>query len=65
MDLELKSSLKGWLLLLKVKSVEKIAAVHANHLRTYLKLTKLKLGLLLNFNQELLKNGIKRVVNGL
>jgi len=32
---------------------------------TYLKLTNLKLGLLINFNEELLKNGIKRIVNNL
>ncbi|WP_339704950.1 GxxExxY protein [Algoriphagus aquimarinus] len=42
-----------------------MAPVHAKQLLTYLKLTKLKLGLLLNFNEELLKDGIKRVVNGL
>jgi GxxExxY protein len=51
--------------IIEVKSVERIAAVHPKQLLTYLKLTKLKLGLLLNFNEELLKDGIKRVVNGL
>ncbi len=51
--------------IIEVKSVVSIAPVHAKQLLTYLKLTKLKLGLLLNFNEELLKDGIKRVVNGL
>lgn len=51
--------------IIEVKSVERLAAVHPKQLQTYLKLTKIKLGLLLNFNEELLKDGIKRVVNGL
>lgn len=51
--------------IIEVKSVERLAAVHPKQLLTYLKLTKIKLGLLLNFNEELLKDGIKRVVNGL
>ena len=38
--------------------------VHFKQLLTYLKLTNKKLGLLINFNKELLKDGIKRVING-
>ncbi|HAW58185.1 MAG TPA: hypothetical protein DCX03_04085 [Bacteroidales bacterium] len=39
--------------------------VHKKQLLTYLKLTGLKLGLLVNFNEKLLKNGIARIVNNL
>jgi GxxExxY protein len=53
------------LVIIEIKSVEKLIPVHAKQLLTYLKLTKLKLGLLINFNEALLKDGIKRVVNGL
>jgi GxxExxY protein len=49
----------------EVKSVEVIAPVHPKQLRTYLKLMDLKLGLLINFNVPLIKDGIHRVVNGL
>ena len=45
--------------------MEKLLAVHPKQLLTYLRLTGLKLGLLINFNEALLKDGIKRVVNGL
>ena len=51
--------------ILELKSVETIAAVHPKQLLTYLKLTKIKLGLLINFNETLLKNGITRIVNNL
>jgi GxxExxY protein len=51
--------------IIEVKSVELIAAVHAKQLRTYLRLTDLRLGLLINFNVDLIKDGIKRVVNNL
>ncbi len=51
--------------IIEIKSVQLIAPVHLKQLLTYLKLTKLKLGLLLNFNEALLKDGIKRVVNNL
>jgi GxxExxY protein len=53
------------LVILELKSVEKLHPVHAKQLLTYLKLMGLKLGLLINFNEALLKDGIKRVVNGL
>lgn len=49
----------------ELKSVEMIAPVHPKRLLTYLRITNLKLGLLINFNEALIKNGITRVVNGL
>jgi len=51
--------------IIEIKSIEAISAVHFKQLLTYLKLTNLKLGLLVNFNQALIKDGIKRVVNNL
>ncbi len=50
--------------IIELKSIEKIANVHKKQLLTYLKLSKLKLGYLINFNEELLKNGITRIING-
>lgn len=52
-------------LIVELKSVEAIAPVHHKVLLTYLRLTNLKLGLLINFNVELIKDGIKRIVNNL
>jgi GxxExxY protein len=49
----------------EIKSVEVIAPVHKKQLLTYLRLTDKRLGLLINFDVELIKNGITRVVNGL
>ncbi len=51
--------------IVELKSVEQIAPVHSKQLLTYLKLTRLKLGLLINFNSPLIKTGITRIVNGL
>ena len=51
--------------IIEIKSVEYIAAVHKKQLLTYLKLTDLKLGLLVNFNEALIKDGIYRIANGL
>ena len=51
--------------LVELKSVEALAPVHYKQVLTHLKLTGLKLGLLINFNEELLKTGIKRIVNNL
>lgn len=51
--------------LIELKSVEKLHDVHKKQTLTYLKLTDLKLGLLVNFNEALLKNGIVRIVNNL
>jgi GxxExxY protein len=50
---------------IEVKSVDAVAPVHAKQLRTYLRLMDLRLGLLINFNVDLIKEGIRRVVNGL
>ena len=49
--------------IIELKSVETLNDVHKKQLLTYLKLTGLKLGLLVNFNEKLLKNGITRIVN--
>lgn len=51
--------------IIELKSVELIAPVHPKQLLTYLKITNLKLGLLINFNETLIKNGITRIVNNL
>ena len=51
--------------IVELKSVERIQPVHSKQLLTYLRLTGLHLGLLINFGEHLLKNGFKRVVNGL
>lgn len=51
-------------LIIELKSIERSAPVHAKILLTYLRLTNLKLGLLVNFGEALLKDGIKRVING-
>jgi GxxExxY protein len=53
------------LVILEIKSVEALALVHFAQLLTYLKLSDIKLGLLINFNTKLLKEGIYRVVNNL
>ena len=52
-------------LIIEIKSVEQIANVHPKQLLTYLKITGMKLGLLINFNESLIKNGITRIVNNL
>ena len=49
--------------ILELKSVEEMTKVHEAQLITYLKLSGMKLGLLINFNEAYLKNGIKRLVN--
>jgi GxxExxY protein len=53
------------LVIVELKSIEELGSVHKKQLLTYLKLTKLKLGLLVNFNVPLMKDGIIRIVNGL
>ena len=50
-------------IVLEIKSVERLLDVHTAQVLTYLKLTNNKLGLLINFNEHLLKDGIIRVVN--
>jgi GxxExxY protein len=52
-------------LIIELKSVEKVSPVHKKVLLTYLRLSNCKLGLLMNFGEELMKTGITRVVNGL
>jgi GxxExxY protein len=51
--------------IIEIKSVEKITLVHPKQLLTYLKITGLKLGLLINFNEALIKSGITRIANNL
>jgi GxxExxY protein len=51
-------------IIVEVKSVEKISRVHKAQLLTYLRLHDLWLGLLINFNVEMLRDGIRRVLNG-
>jgi len=51
--------------IIELKSVEKVMPVHKKQVLTYLKITNKKLGLLINFNENLIKDGIIRVVNGL
>ncbi|OYQ38156.1 GxxExxY protein [Flavobacterium cyanobacteriorum] len=51
--------------LIEIKSVEQIAPVHPKQVLTYLKISGCKLGLLINFNEPLIKTGITRVVNNL
>ena len=51
--------------IIELKSIEALADIHYKQVQTYLKLTNLKLGLLINFNVPLIKNGIHRIVNNL
>ncbi|MBL1214897.1 MAG: GxxExxY protein [Ignavibacteriae bacterium] len=51
--------------IIEIKSVEAIAPVHQKQLLTYLRITGNKLGLLINFNSALIKDGIQRIVNNL
>ncbi len=50
-------------IVLELKAVDKITDIHKSQLLTYLKLGKFKLGLLLNFNVKILKQGITRIIN--
>jgi GxxExxY protein len=51
-------------IIVEVKSIEKILHIHRAQLLTYLRLQELWLGLLFNFNVEVLRDGIRRVLNG-
>jgi len=51
--------------LVEIKSVENLAPVHFAQTLTYLKLSGMKLGLLINFNTKVLKEGVHRIVNNL
>ena len=50
--------------LVEIKSVEDLAPVHSKQVLTYLRLTELKLGLLINFGAPYFKDGIERIING-
>jgi GxxExxY protein len=50
--------------IIELKSVESISDAHKKQVLTYLKLTNLKLGYLLNFGEALMKDGISRIING-
>lgn len=50
--------------IVEIKAVDALNDIHLAQLLTYLKLSNCKLGLLINFNVTLLKNGVKRVING-
>ena len=69
-DIELKSAFRADFLvekkvIVELKSVEMVLPVHKKQVLTYLKIAHCKLGLVINFNCELLKDGITRVVNNL
>ena len=51
--------------IIEIKSIEALAPIHKRQLLTYLRLANMRLGLLINFNVERIKDGIQRVVNGL
>jgi len=51
--------------IVELKSVERLQPVHSKQLLTYLRLTGCRLGLLINFGENLMKDGFKRVANGL
>jgi GxxExxY protein len=53
------------MVIIEIKAVEKLLAVHEAQLLTYLKLASLKLGLLMNFNSTVVSNSVRRVVNQL
>lgn len=54
----------GGKVIIELKSVEQLHPAHKKQLLTYLKLTEMKLGYVLNFGEELMKNGITRIING-
>lgn len=49
---------------LELKSVDKLTPLHEAQLLTYLKLAEIRAGLLINFNVEVLRNGVRRLLNG-
>ena len=53
------------MVIVELKSVEQVIPVHKKQLLTYLRLADMHVGLLINFGEKLLKNGIRRVVNNL
>lgn len=55
----------GGKVIIELKSIETITPTHKKQVLTYLRLTNCRLGLLINFNEDRLKNGIWRIVNNL
>lgn len=53
------------LVVVEIKALQKLAPVHSTQLLTYLRLAKKRLGLLLNFHEEVIRDGIKRIANQL
>ena len=51
-------------IIIEVKAIEALADIHKAQVLTYLKITNLRIGLLMNFNVNLLKDGLKRIING-
>ena len=51
--------------IIELKSVEKIIPVHKKQLLTYLKLSNIKIGYIINFGAEIMKDGIVRIINGI
>lgn len=51
------------LLIVEIKSIERLSPIHAKQLTTYLRLTGAPLGLLMNFGAALFKDGVKRIIN--
>ncbi len=51
-------------IIIEVKSIERLERVHSAQILSYLRQSKVKLGLLINFNVKWLRDGVKRVVNG-
>ena len=54
----------GGLVIVELKSIERVMPAHKKQLLTYLRLTGLKLGYLLNFGEALMRDGITRIING-
>ena len=54
----------GRLVVVEVKAIERLAAIHRAQLLTYLRLSGIPVGLLINFNTELLRYGVRRILNG-
>jgi GxxExxY protein len=57
--------LVGGKVIVELKAVERVAAVHAKQVLTYIRLADIRLGLLINFGALMVKDGITRLVNGL
>jgi GxxExxY protein len=69
-DLQIKMGFRADLVvenrvIVEIKSIAEVSAVHRKQLLTYLRLSGMQLGLLINFNVLLIKDGITRMVNGL